>query len=201
MAPGERFSFLAMRPTLTRDIRSSRNRASSAGVQGRPAGRGPVIYEIPRLRCLSNRNERVAARCGETWTLNRRSTATPKWVIFDRIRLSAPCAVCSDSGRIADIVGGPFRANFGSRLIDAGQNKSRPKAASLTFELASLCVRHIEKGTALFGAPCFAQLLSGRSVSTGNLMSLFRDAFEFRRRPSAHRFHFGKRSARSYDHS
>jgi hypothetical protein len=70
-APGERFSFLAMRPTLTRDIISSRNRASSAGVQGRPAGHGPVIYEIPHFRGLSNRNERVAARCGETRTLNR----------------------------------------------------------------------------------------------------------------------------------
>jgi hypothetical protein len=40
-------------------------------------------------------------------------------------------------------------------------------------------------------APCIAQLFSGRSVSTSNPMSLFRDAFEFRRRPGAHSFHFG----------
>jgi hypothetical protein len=42
-----------------------------------------------------------------------------------------------------------------------------------------------------FVAPCIAQLSSGRSVSTGNPGSLFRDGFEFARRPGAYRFYFG----------
>jgi hypothetical protein len=45
--------------------------------------------EIPRLRGLSNRNERVAARYA--WALNRRSTATPKRVILDQIEWSPQC--------------------------------------------------------------------------------------------------------------
>jgi hypothetical protein len=46
-APGERFSFLAIKPTLILEATSSRSWTSSAGVHGRPAGRGPTIEKIP----------------------------------------------------------------------------------------------------------------------------------------------------------
>ena len=105
----------------------SRGTNMKSRIRGREAARAavatterlPVTLQATDLvgpfQPISNRNERVAARCGATWTLNRRSTATPKWVIFDRIRLSALCHVrfASDSDRIADIVGGPFRATTG----------------------------------------------------------------------------------------
>jgi hypothetical protein len=39
--------------------------------------------------------------------------------------------------------------------------------------------------------PCMAQLFSGWSVSTSNSGNLFRDTFEFARRPSAYSFYFG----------
>jgi hypothetical protein len=41
--PGERSSFRAIEPTFTPDATSSWSCATSARVQGRPAGRGPVI--------------------------------------------------------------------------------------------------------------------------------------------------------------
>jgi len=62
-APGERFSFLAIRPTLILEAMSLRSWTSSAGVQGRPAGRGPTI-EISQLKRLSNRIKHAVARRG-----------------------------------------------------------------------------------------------------------------------------------------
>src|SRR6266481_9333988 len=60
-APGERFSFLAIRSTLILEATSLRNSTSSAGVQRRPAGRGPTI-EISQIKRLSNRNKQSVAR-------------------------------------------------------------------------------------------------------------------------------------------
>jgi len=46
-APGERFSCLAIKPTLILEATSSRNWTSSAGVHRRPAGRGSTVEKFP----------------------------------------------------------------------------------------------------------------------------------------------------------
>jgi hypothetical protein len=61
-APGERFNFFAIRPTLILEAMSLRNWASSAGVQGVPLGVGLSSRETPHLKGLSNRNKHAVAR-------------------------------------------------------------------------------------------------------------------------------------------
>jgi len=100
-------------------------------IRGREAARAavatterlPVTLQATDLvgpfQPISNRNERVAARCGATWTLNRRSTATPKWVILDQIGLSPRCPVYPR-----------WRPDSGHRFVPIGDIMNMKEAAN-----------------------------------------------------------------------
>jgi len=70
MAPTERFSFCAISRGFIPEASSLRNISSSVSVQGRPAGRGPVISRVRiSLRVLNGRYAGRDQRIG--WRMKR----------------------------------------------------------------------------------------------------------------------------------
>jgi hypothetical protein len=75
--------------------------------------------------------------------------------------------------------------------LAAGLKQKQPAMIARLKKAYDEGARGRDRNARRHSTPCIAQLLSGRSVSTGNSGCLFRDTFEFARRPGAYGFYSG----------
>jgi hypothetical protein len=75
--------------------------------------------------------------------------------------------------------------------LAAGLKQKQPAMIARLKKAYDEGARGRDRNARRHSTPCIAQLLSGRSVSTGNPGCLFRDTFEFARRPGAYGFYSG----------